>query len=188
MTARSGLLAVATAAGWLALALAAVTSQSTPLVAVLAGLLSLASWHRHGRAVAVAVPVGCVVLLASASSVLLAAAAGVLVLVQLVLADVAADAHGARRAQLRAALSPLVPGGVAAAVVAVLVAAAALIGARAPTAVVAPAVLAGPLLVLAAVLLALGRETRRDFWRMLTPRRRLSALTRRYVERAGGRS
>lgn len=184
MNPRTWLLVAATLSGWAALLLSAVTSGSTPLLAVLAGVVSLGVWHRFGRAAATAVPLGCVALLVSGTSVLVAGAVGILALAHLVLTDLAPDAYGATAGQVLDALRRMAPGAMFAAGATVVVVVAALVGSAAPAAVVAPLLLSAPLLLLAALLLALGQDTRRGFWSRIVSPRRLSALTRRYLARA----
>jgi hypothetical protein len=186
MSPRAALLAVATACGWLALAIAAASSGGGSSVAVLAGLLALLIWHRLGRWASTAAPVGCIVLMVSSTSMLAAALAGLLVLAHLVLADLAADAHGARMAAVSEALARLLPGSALTAGALAVVLLAATLGRLLPTGwPVVGLLLSAPLLLLSAVLVALGLPTRRRFWRFLVQPSHLSAVTKRYLNRAG---
>lgn len=188
MTARAQLLVSATVLGWAALALSAGTSGSSPLVGVLAGLGSLGVWHRRGHVAGLAVPLGCVALLASGTSVVVAGVAGVLVLAHVVLVDLVSDVHEASGRQVMSALRPLLPGALLATGATAGVAVAALLGQGASATMVAPLLLAAPLLLLSALLLALGHDTRRAFCSRLVPKRHLSAVTKRYLDRARGTS
>ena len=184
MTARLVVLASATLAGWLALSVAAASSASTPLVGVLAALVSLGCWHRAGQVASLAPVLGCIALLASGTSMLAAGVAGVLALVHVVGVDLAADAPGASTGTMLDALRALRPGAVLGAVGGAVVGVAAWLGAGAPADVVAPPLLAAPMLLLAAVLLVLGLRTRSGLWARLVSPRRLSRVTQRYLDRA----
>jgi hypothetical protein len=187
MSPRGALLAIATACAWLALTVAVVASGTGVVVALLAGLLALAVWHRLGRWASTVAPVACVVLLVGSTSLAAAALAGLLVLVHVVLVDLAADAHGERSSAVTEALSRLLPGFVWSAGALCVVLLAATFGRRVPTDwLVVGLLLSAPLLLLTAVLIALGLPTRRRFWRFLAVKpSRLSAVTRRYLAREG---
>jgi hypothetical protein len=190
MSPRDGVLAGAAVSGWAALLLLATTADDTGSTAVVAGAVGALAvpllWAPH-RALPAIVPllVGllCVVLGATGTSPFAAAAVGVLLLVHVLLADLAADAVGSSARAVRAALAELAPavavGTVAAVVLAVVVGTLPVLPAPVGTALRT----AAPFLVLAAAVLALGLASRRPSWDWVPQRAGLSALTRRYVDR-----
>jgi hypothetical protein len=183
---RHWLLAAATVCGLLAPALAAAASTLPWYVGTVAALLSLGTWHpRVGRWASTAAPLGCVVLLAGSDLVVAGGLCGLLALLHLLLADVADDAYGAAGRDVVVALRRLAPGfavGVVGLVLLLLVLA--LVDGRR----LDPVLVAAPLLLLTAVLLALGLATRRAFWGLQVRRDDLSEVTKRYLDRAGLRT
>lgn len=183
--ARVVLLAAATLLGWLSLTLAASVSTLPPEVAALAALLSLVAWVPGWSAAGVVVVVTVIALLASGSgspgATVVAPVCGVALLLAVVLLDLADYAAGASSAAVRQALGRLVPGLATGAAAGVAVASAGQLAAAQPVGTMA--VLA-PWLLLVAALAALGLHTRRGFWSLLVPSRRLSPTTKRYLERA----
>ncbi|MPZ60285.1 MAG: hypothetical protein GEU93_03095 [Propionibacteriales bacterium] len=168
MSARWWLLVGATASGWVALALAAIGGAGESWWAVAAGAVSLGAWNRRLSWLSVAVPVGVVLLLLYSGSVVAGAACGLLVLFHVVLVDLAEDSYGASADGAVRALRPLVPG-LAAAVVAAVAGGLSVVWARGVDAVT-PVVVAAPLVLLVAAMVALGSETRREFWLWLSRR------------------
>ncbi|MPZ94014.1 MAG: hypothetical protein GEU96_03670 [Propionibacteriales bacterium] len=189
MSPRSALLVAASLAAWTALLAAALTSRASVLVTLVAGLGALGAWHRRGRVASLAPVVGCVLLLTTGTSALAAAACGVLVLVHVVLVDVADEAHGAAAAPVLNALGVLAPGLALAAGAAVVVATGAVAGDLAAGGVPSTALLlAAPLVLLCAVLVALGLATRRAFWSYLKAPAQVSDVLKRYLRRGNLRA
>ncbi|MDQ3273682.1 MAG: hypothetical protein M3Q39_01295, partial [Actinomycetota bacterium] len=126
-----------------------------------------------------------IALLASGSgspgAAVVAPVCGVALLLAVVLLDLADYAAGASSAAVRQALGRLVPGLATGAAAGVAVASAGRLAAAQPVGTMA--VLA-PWLLLVAALAALGLHTRRGFWSLSVPSRRLSPTTKRYLERA----
>jgi len=187
MTAATRLQTVAAIAAWLALGLGAAASALAPWVAVAAALLTAllwTPWSRVARCVPLLVGLTCIGQALSGVSVVYASAMGVLVLLHVVLADLAADATGASASAVGRALRALAPAVAAGAAAAVVL----LLGLTATTALPdvwnAALRLAAPLVLLTAALLALGLASRRAAWSYLPQRGALSAVTRRYLSRA----
>ncbi|MGH3386595.1 MAG: hypothetical protein ACRDO1_18605 [Nocardioidaceae bacterium] len=187
MSPRSALLLAATLAAWTALLAAALTSRASAPVILVAGLGALGvlgTWHRHGRAASLAPVVGCLLLLTTGTSAPAAALCGVLVLVHVVLVDVADEAHGATAAPVLNAIGVLAPGLALAAGAAVVVSTGAVAGDLAAGGVPSRALLlAAPLVLLCAMLVALGLATRRPFWSYLKAPAQVSDVLKRYLRR-----
>ncbi len=179
-------LAAATACSWTALLLVTSTSAAPSAIGVAAAGSTLGVWHRLGRPLSILPALACVVMVVAGTSVTAAGAAGVLVLVHIVLVDLADDAHGSTGPEVAVAVRRLVPGAVAGVVATVAVAAGAVIGGAVPDGPLSvPLLLAAPLLLLSAFLLTLGLATRRAFWGRTASPAKISAVTRRYLARAG---
>ena len=186
MSPRTVLLAAATACSWTALFLVSSTSAAPPAIAVVAAGSTLGVWHRLGRQLSILPALACVLMVVAGTSVPTAGAAGVLVLVHIVLVDLADDAHGSAGPAVALAVRRLAPGAVAGVVATAAVATGALIGGAVPDGPLSvPLLLAAPLLLLSAFLVTLGMATRRPFWGQLARPTRMSAVTRRYLARAG---
>jgi hypothetical protein len=189
MSARSRLLLAATTTGWVALGVALLVARSNPFVALPVAAASLLVWNRRGVGASVVAPLGCAWLLAPGTSGGAAAAVGLLAVGHLVLVDLAADAHGAPVVgAVVDSLRRLLPGLALAAAAAVVVLAAAAAGSMSAGGWLGSGLLLGaPLLLLSAVLAALGIATRRSFWAWLGKPSGLSGVTKRYLARASSR-
>lgn len=191
MTAAARLQTVAAIAAWLALGIGAATSALAPWVAVAAAVLTAllwTPWTRASRWVPLLVGLTCIAQALSGVSVVPAAVMGVLVLSHVALADLATDATDATGASARAvgrAVRQLVPGVAAGAAAAAVLTLALTVATELPSPWGAALRPAAPLLLLAAAILALGMTSRRAGWSYLPQRGALSAVTRRYVTRAG---
>jgi hypothetical protein len=183
MSPRTGVLAGAAVSGWAALLVVAAQPASagrasvTALAAALAVPLLWAPQRVLYALVPLLVGLVCVLLAATGTSTAAAATAGVLLLVHVLLADLAADAVGASPGAVRAALGEVVPALVTGAVAVVPVALAVALS----TGVAGP--VGAVLRAAAPFLLALGLASRRPLWEWVPQRSGVSALTRRYLDR-----
>lgn len=182
--ARALLLGIATLLGWASLTLASLVSAQSAGLAVAAAVLSSVVWIRRWAAVgAAALVVAAVVLLSTGRAPVVALLCGVSLLLYVVLVDLSEHSTGASARAIAEALWRFAPGTVAAVAAGVLVVAAGTVAGAFPS--VPALTVTAPWLLIVAVLTALGLSTRRGFWTHLVRYGRLSATTKRYLERAG---
>lgn len=177
---------VAAITACLALGIGAATSPLAQWVAVPSAVLTAllwTPWTRVSRWVPLLVGLTCIAQTASGTSIAPASAMGVLVLVHVVLADLAADAVGASGLAVGRAMRDLAPGVTAGAAAAVVLGLGVTLATAPPDPWLAVLRPAAPVLLLVAGLLALGISSRRPEWGRVPQRGGLSPVTRRYLSR-----